>query len=424
MTILFANNANSTLAAGINATDLSITVATGEGSKFPSPTGGDYFLATLTQGSGTETSWEIVKVTAKSGDNLTVERAQEGTSAAIWTAGSKISLRITKGEMEVAANAVSGPASSTDNGIALFDGTTGKLLKQATTTGILKASSGVIGAAVSGTDIKTVNGTSLLGSGDIAISSGYSGATTTNLTSGSPTLTLTSASDQIQVITTDGSSTCNVVLPNGTTMTEGGFPFIVQCKGASVKIKDYSGVTIRTLLYNELALCMLNDPASDKWGIGISTLAGIGVGIASVFESASTYFTSVAMLDSTKAIVTYRDGGNSNYGTSCVLSISGTTITAGTPVVFESASTAHISVAMLDSTKAIVTYTDNGNLDYGTSCVLSISGTTITAGTPAVFESANTSYTSVAMLDSTKAIVTYQDNGNSGYGTSCVLVNI
>jgi hypothetical protein len=104
-----------------------------------------------------------------------------------------------------------------------------------------------------------------------------------------------------------------------------------------------------------------------------------------------------------------------------VLSISGTVITAGTPVVFGSASTYYISVAMLESSKAIVTYTDDGNSYYGTACVLSISGTVITAGTPVVFESANTNYISVAMLESSKAIVTYRDDGNSSYGTARVL---
>lgn len=47
---------------------------------------------------------------------------------------------------------VTGPASSVDSEIALFDSTTGKLLKRASTTGVLKASSGVIAAAVAGTD--------------------------------------------------------------------------------------------------------------------------------------------------------------------------------------------------------------------------------------------------------------------------------
>lgn len=47
---------------------------------------------------------------------------------------------------------VVGPASSVDSEIALFNSTTGKLIKSATTTGIVKATSGVIGAASAGTD--------------------------------------------------------------------------------------------------------------------------------------------------------------------------------------------------------------------------------------------------------------------------------
>jgi hypothetical protein len=47
---------------------------------------------------------------------------------------------------------VVGPSSAVANEIVLFDGTTGKLVKSATTSGVLKATSGVIGAAVAATD--------------------------------------------------------------------------------------------------------------------------------------------------------------------------------------------------------------------------------------------------------------------------------
>lgn len=50
---------------------------------------------------------------------------------------------------------VVGPASSVDSEIALFSGTGGKTIKRASTTGILKATSGVIAAAVAGTDYAT-----------------------------------------------------------------------------------------------------------------------------------------------------------------------------------------------------------------------------------------------------------------------------
>ena len=37
-----------------------------------------------------------------------------------------------------------------------------------------------------------------------------------------------------------------------------------------------------------------------------------------------------------KIVIAYRDNGNSNYGTAVVGTVSGTSISFGTPVVFES----------------------------------------------------------------------------------------
>jgi len=93
-------------------------------------------------------------------------------SKSTLTAGSNITITNGNGSITIASTAsgsgdVVGPSSSTDSQIALFDSTTGKLIKAATTTGLLKASSGVIAAAVSSTDYApATSGTSsqLLGS--------------------------------------------------------------------------------------------------------------------------------------------------------------------------------------------------------------------------------------------------------------------
>ena len=97
MAQLFTNNAATTLASGINATATSLTVASGKGALFPSPDNsvGDYAILTLTQAGSTETSWEEVYLTARSGDVLTIQRAQEGSTAAAWATGAKVELRIT-----------------------------------------------------------------------------------------------------------------------------------------------------------------------------------------------------------------------------------------------------------------------------------------------------------------------------------------
>jgi len=178
------------------------------------------------------------------------------------------------------------------------------------------------------------------------------------------------------------------------------------------------------MLTSTKAIVSYRDNGNSNYGTAcILDVSGstITAGTAVVFESAGTNYISVTMLTSTKAIVAYQDAGNSSYGTACILDVSGSTITAGTAVVFESAGTNYISVTMLTSTKAIVTYRDTGNSDYGTACILDVSGSTITAGTAVVFESAGTNYISVTMLTSTKAIVTYRDDGNSEYGTSAII---
>lgn len=84
--ILFANNANATLAGGINPASITANLAAGTGSLFPAPSGGNYFVATLTDAQ-TGLINEIVHVTNVTGDVVTLVRAQEGTTAQSWLAG-------------------------------------------------------------------------------------------------------------------------------------------------------------------------------------------------------------------------------------------------------------------------------------------------------------------------------------------------
>lgn len=92
MTQLFTNFAATTLASGITSGDLTGTVV--DGSKMPSPSGGDFFMLTLAT-AGAETTREIVKVTSRSSNTLTWVRAQEGTAASAFSTGDKAELRDT-----------------------------------------------------------------------------------------------------------------------------------------------------------------------------------------------------------------------------------------------------------------------------------------------------------------------------------------
>lgn len=85
-TFLFANDASSTLAAPITSTATSVTLATGQGALFPNPNSNQQFALTFND-AATGLLTEIVYCTARSGDVLTVVRAQEGTVALSWLAG-------------------------------------------------------------------------------------------------------------------------------------------------------------------------------------------------------------------------------------------------------------------------------------------------------------------------------------------------
>jgi hypothetical protein len=90
--VLFSNNASAALASSITTASTTITVTTGAGAQFPAISGGNYFYATLTDSSN---NLEIVKVTARASDVLTVVRAQEGTTARAYAAADKLELRVT-----------------------------------------------------------------------------------------------------------------------------------------------------------------------------------------------------------------------------------------------------------------------------------------------------------------------------------------
>lgn len=92
MPSLFTNNASATLASSISSSATTITVSTGQGALFPTLTAGEYFYATLTDSSN---NLEIIKVTGRASDVLTVLRGQDGTTARAYAAADRVELRVT-----------------------------------------------------------------------------------------------------------------------------------------------------------------------------------------------------------------------------------------------------------------------------------------------------------------------------------------
>ena len=90
MGVKVTNNAFGTLSAAINTTATTITLDSGQGARFPTLGASDYFYGTLVD---TSNNLEIVKVTARSTDSLTVVRGQDGTTATSFAIGDRFELR-------------------------------------------------------------------------------------------------------------------------------------------------------------------------------------------------------------------------------------------------------------------------------------------------------------------------------------------
>ena len=168
------------------------------------------------------------------------------------------------------------------------------------------------------------------------------------------------------------------------------------------------------------------DTGNSSYGTAIvGTLSGstISFGSAVVFNSGeATQLSATFDSNSNKAIVAYRDGVASNHGKAIVGTVSGTSISFGAEASFNAGSTTNIGIGF-DSTanKAVIAFRDDGNSDYGTAVVGTVSGTSISFGSEAVFQTNQTSLHSV-VYDSVanKTVILYRHDGGSNYGKATV----
>lgn len=95
---LLKNNVSGTLANELSAVGTSMTLV--DASAFPDP-GADYYLCTLAvlDSNGREDKWEIVRVTAKASNTLSITRAQESTTNRLWPVGAAVQMRLTAGSV-------------------------------------------------------------------------------------------------------------------------------------------------------------------------------------------------------------------------------------------------------------------------------------------------------------------------------------
>jgi hypothetical protein len=404
--IAFTNNAASTLAAGINSSVTSLTVAAGTGSLFPTLSGTDYYYCTLANNAGTV---EIVKVTARSTDTFTIVRGQDNTTAVSWSLGDKVELRLN------AASLQQFPQKQNNLGD----------LPSASTA---RTNLGLVAIASSGSASDLSTGTTplaRLGSGGTPSTKTYlrgdntwatplyNGAT---VTSGSSDITLTAASTQIQRVTMTASGK-KITLPDATTMDHSGHAaFIIENLSAvyDIDICDNAGNYVGVVPAGKGSIIGLANISSvnTAWTFGqwyisdVQPFLDISVKQNGIGFTATENYTPlfhVAAASSTVLVAVFVNAANNDLYI-IAGSVSGNTVSWGTAqVIGVSTYTTRVRICPLSATTGL--FTGNTTTPTQVYYAYSLSGTTFTTSTSATAGSSVRG--DFVALDSTRALAIY-----------------
>ena len=151
--------------------------------------------------------------------------------------------------------------------------------------------------------------------------------------------------------------------------------------------------------------------------VGTVSNTSISFGTAVEWANSSTYMDvpfAAYSPTSGKVVVAYR---GDNIGSAIVGTVSGNSISFGTPATFNTSYTDSIS-AGYDNTsgRVVIAYRDTNSRGFAT--VTTISGTNISFGTPVGFTGDSDTYSTSVVPYTNGIIVSYMDGGNSYFGTA------
>lgn len=316
------------------------------------------------------------------------------------------------------ANGGTSLATLTANNVLLGNGTSAPTFVAPSTSGNLLTSNGTTWTSSTPATPNTAGGASTVSQGT--------------------SLTLTSASNRVQVVTMTAGS-LSVILPDATTLSAGGPTFyITNNEKNTFTVKLNGGLIVATLEFGQSIMCEVYDisTAAGKWLFSNLDIAGTGaVGLFSSVTIDSTnaalpysggagpsgnatagHFVDCLKLTSTTALLVWtRSGNTSVYGV--VATNTSGVISYGTIVQIYNGS-AGGTAAVVTAAAMLLSGLTTGMVFIGRSATavavpFSISGSTITVGTASSNFGNTSSYTSVvhsvAVLSSTVMMIVYNN---------------
>jgi hypothetical protein len=263
-----------------------------------------------------------------------------------------------------------------------------------------------------------------------AAAGGFGGATTTT---SAVDITLTNTSTQTQVVSMTAADK-SVILPSATTLSSKGGPiYIIQNKGQfPFFIKNNAGTVVYgPVMYGQSIQLALTDnsTAAGTWTqTNITNFVGVGPLNISSLQPDDIFSAPagprVAVISATQAVIFYIAFATPTVLRAVLATVSGTTVTYGTPVTVltNAQQTAQTLQAVgLSSTLAVVTTKTSAAGGTTSMIAVSISGSTLTAGTAVATGAASYGYSTYIYPDTaTTGVVAYGVDDLSGNSYSYV----
>jgi len=240
-----------------------------------------------------------------------------------------------------------------------------------------------------------------------------SGSAETWSISTNTTLTL----ERVHVITATADN-LDVTLPGG--MPEGGPIFVIKSHGNyPFHVVDSDSEPLFTVDPGQIVTVFLSDATTKKYHwhkLQATTYAMVPDRVETAFESASTATISSAVVDTNKVLVVYTDAGNSNKGTAIVLTIDDYDIEVGVPYVWCDGAASGFNVCKLRTDAGFVSYINPLDSSYLSTIALTVTGTgtsaTVEAGTPVRIVAATGSTPTPVYLQDDNVAVVYSTSSN------------
>jgi len=131
------------------------------------------------------------------------------------------------------------------------------------------------------------------------------------------------------------------------------------------------------------------------------------IGTPATIASTSATYIHADKIDSDNIIVVYQDTSDSSQGKAVAVNIASNVLTVGTPAVFNAGTSTYCKVAVLTAAKAVIVYRDEGNSNYGVATTVAIAGLVLTPATEVNFKTDAVTHLDVIRFTDTSAIVSY-----------------